>query len=298
MSVPRSANDFIEQQLNDRAGTLSAECSADVLAFSGDLVYPVDQVVRDVVEAMRRDDATRNRLSVVLTTNGGYIEVVKRIVDTLRHHYEVVDFIVPDAAYSAGTVLAMSGDAIYMNYFSRLGPIDPQVETQLSGRQVSALGYLVQYERLIDKARDGTLSAPEAHLLVTGFDQAELYNIEQARELSVSLLKQWLVKYKFKNWHTTDARELTVTLAMKEQRAEDIARTLNDPDRWHSHGYGISMEELRRDLNLLIDDFDHRAALGTAVKDYHLLLDDYMIKRGNVGALHAVGQYVPFASVA
>ncbi len=31
----------------------------------------------------------------------------------MRHHYKCVDFIVPNSAYSAGTVLAMSGDAIY-----------------------------------------------------------------------------------------------------------------------------------------------------------------------------------------
>jgi len=51
----------------------------------------------------------------VLTTGGGSIEVVQRIVDVFRQHYTLVDFIVPNYAYSAGTVLAMSGDAIYMD---------------------------------------------------------------------------------------------------------------------------------------------------------------------------------------
>ncbi len=54
------------------------------------------------------------------------------------------------------------------------------------------------------------------------------------------------------------------------------------------------MEVLRRDLNLLIDDFDEDPALGSKVKDYHSLLADYMVKRGNEGALHTVDQYVPF----
>ena len=48
------------------------------------------------------------------------------MVETLRHHYDIVDFVVPTHAYSAGTIFVMSGDSIYMDYYSRLGPIDPK----------------------------------------------------------------------------------------------------------------------------------------------------------------------------
>jgi hypothetical protein len=53
------------------------------------------------------------------------------------------------------------------------------------------------------------------------------------------------------------------------------------------------MEVLRRDLNLLIDDFDTTPEMGARVKDYYSLLDDYMVKRGNSGVLHTPGLYVP-----
>jgi hypothetical protein len=43
---------------------------------------------------------------------------------------------------------------------------------------------------------------------------------------------------------------------MKRQRAEKIATALSDNERWHSHGRGISMQTLRNELNLRIDDFD------------------------------------------
>jgi hypothetical protein len=81
---------------------------------------------------------------------------------------------------------------------------------------------------------------------------------------------------------------------MREDRAEQIARELNDPAKWHSHGYGISMEVLRRDLKLLVDDFDEKPELAAKIKDYDSLLNDYMAKRGSEGVLHTVGQYVPF----
>ena len=131
---------------------------------------------------------------ICLTTAGGYIEVVKRIAETLRHHYERIEYAIPNSAFSGGTVLAMSGDAIHMDYYSRLGPIDPQVEIQ-DGNMVPALGYLIKYERLLEKARDGTIAPAEVQLLLDGFDQAELYKYEQARELSITLLEEWLAKY-------------------------------------------------------------------------------------------------------
>lgn len=291
---PQNANEFIERALDDRATALMEVFEADVLGLNSSLVFGLDEVVRDTVESMgsKRRRRRRDKFVVVLTTTGGYIEVVQRIVETLRHHYRTVDFVIPNYALSAGTVLAMSGDAIHMNYFSRLGPIDPQVRSS-TGQQVSALGYLIQWERLLQKARDGKLTPAEANLMLTGFDQADLYQYEQARELSVELLKEWLVKYKFKNWRRTQTQRLPVTRQMKKDRAEAIGRSLNDPDRWHSHSSGISMEVLRRRLKLLIDDYDQQEDTANRIRDYHVLMDDYMGRRGQTGALHVVGQYVP-----
>ena len=246
-AVPLSANHFIEQQLDERLVALESHFSAHALSFRGPLVSGVDDIVRASVEERSLEQGTDvERLVVVLTTNGGYIEVVQRIVDTLRNHYQVVDFIVPNSAFSAGTVLVMSGDAIHMDYYSRLGPIDPQAERP-DGRLVPALGYLERYNALISKAQNGTITTAEVQLLIDGFDQAELYQYEHARELSISLLKQWLVSYKFKTWTNTETRGISVTDQMREERAEEIARQLSDTQKWHSHGHGISRKVLDRE---------------------------------------------------
>jgi len=292
---PQNANEFIERALDERAEALAQVLQSDVLGLNSMLIYPLDAVVRDIVEYMRpkRPRRMAGKLTVILTTNGGYIEVVQRIVETLRCHYRMVDFIVPDYALSAGTVLAMSGDAIGMNYFSRLGPIDPQVRSS-TGQQVSAIGYLEQWDRLLKKAAAGRLTAAEASYMISRFDPGDLYQYEQARALSVELLKKWLVKYKFKNWRVTQTRNIPVSRKMKTDRAEEIAKILNDPDKWHSHSSGISMEVLRRQLNLLIDDYEQNQPVANRVRDYHVLMADYMARRRTSGALHAIGQYVPF----
>ena len=268
-------------------------CS-DVLYINGGITDGVDDLVRSLVERLRINDQCRSKIAVVLTTSGGYIEVVQRIVDTLRYNYQYVSFVIPNYAFSAGTVLAMSGDEIYMDYYSRLGPIDPQVES-VTGRQVPALGYLIQWERLLQKANDGSISMPEVQLMIDGFDQAELYKYEQARELSIALLTEWLVKYKFSGWTKTETQGVPVTHDMKQQRAAEIATILNDTDRWHTHGHGISMEVLRRDLNLHIDDFGQDQKMRGAVRNYHNLLDNYMRRTRSEGALHIVSSYLPFS---
>ena len=295
LTPPQNANDFIERALDERAAALMEVFDAHILGLNAQLLYGLDDAVRDIVESMgpRRRRRRRPKLCVFLTTTGGYIEVVQRIVETLRHYYRTVDFVVPNYALSAGTVLAMSGDAIHMNYFSRLGPIDPQIRSS-TGQQVSAMGYLIQWDRLLQKATDGTLTPAEATVMLTNFDQASLYQYEQARELSVELLKEWLVKYKFKNWQRTETRRVPVTRKMKTDRAESIGRSLNDPDRWHSHSSGISMEILRRRLKLQIDDYDEDENTANRIRDYHVLMDDYMARRGQSGTLHTTGQYVPF----
>jgi len=59
------------------------------------------------------------------------METIERIVAVMRNHYESVSFIIPNFAFSAGTVLALSGDEIYMDYYSVLGHIDPQYLGQI-----------------------------------------------------------------------------------------------------------------------------------------------------------------------
>lgn len=287
------ANQFIEGQLDVHLKEIEAQTNADVLAYIGPIYDRVDDFIRMAVEELKARTTPKDTLIFVLETDGGLIEVAQRIAETLRRHYKRVEFVVPNHAMSAGTVLVMSGDAIRMDYYAVLGPIDPQVFVPKRG-WVPALGYLVQYERLMKKAAtpDG-LNTAEMALLIQGFDQAELYRYEQARNLSITLLKEWLVKYKFKDWKKTATRKKTVTKAMRTNRARRIAAILNDTDRWHTHGRGISMEVLRRDLNLVIDDLEQAPDLYKAVKSYHGLLKDYAEKLGMSGTLHIHETFLP-----
>jgi hypothetical protein len=290
--LPVTANEFVEHQLHERLRTIETLFKAHALTFSGPLLRGVDDILRTRIEKRCKQVPSSERLVVLLTTGGGYLEPVQRMVATLRKHYQIVDFVIPNYAYSAGTVFALSGDAIYMDYYSRLGPIDPQIETK--GKLVSALGHVEKFNALMDRAQKGKISSAEVQLMISGFDQAELYYYEQQRELSITTLKEWLVKYKFKNWNQTETRKVPVTTRMKEKRATEIGDQLNDTKKWHSHGYGISMEVLKKDLKLMIDDFGEREDMSSAIRSYHDLLSDYMAKLDVRGVVHIPDDYRPF----
>ena len=194
IAVVKGANDLVERQLNDCLKDIEGITASDCLSYSGPIAFGADDAIRDAVEALRSRSKRRGRkLVLVLETHGGFAEVARRISDTIRNHYMVVDFLIPSHAMSAGTILAMSGDAIYMDYYSVLGPIDPQVQSQDRKKLIPALGYLIRYEELLHKANAGKAGAAELEILLN-FDQGELYSYEQSRDLSVSLLEEWLVK--------------------------------------------------------------------------------------------------------
>lgn len=273
-----------------RANEIEEICDADCLTYVGGIILGADDAIRNAVETI---DPKRDKLLFILETPGGYAETAARIAETLRHHYTTVEFLVPGFAISAGTILVMSGDAIHMDYYSTLGPIDPQVDAD-DGSMIPALGYLIRYEDLLKKAKRGILTTAEMNILLS-FDQGRLYWYEQAWDLSVSLLQEWLVKYKFKNWAVTESKRKKVTSAMKRKRAKEIADKLNDVRHWNSHGRGISMERLIRELNLKIDDFGRNEKLNRAIRAYHTLLTDYMAKMRHARAVQKKGLYLPLA---
>jgi len=279
--MPPSADQGVKEWADRRLTSIEQMRDADAITIISPLVFGVEHRIRVAIEAREQ---RRNALLVILDTTGGVVEVVERIVRVFRRHYQEVRFLIPDRAMSAGTILAMSGDAILMDYHSCLGPIDPQIERD--GRLVPALSYLSKYDELSRKAEEGTLTTADV-VLLEKLDLAELHQFELARDLSITLLKEWLTTYKFKDWTKTETRGIPVTGEMKEERADSIARELNNHERWHTHGRGIDMRTLNDDLQLRIDDFGEAEEFADLVWDYFWFLRDHMNRVGTPSFIHS-----------
>ena len=265
-------DDTLRQMLQAKLKALEQYLSADVFVYYGSLAPVSANMFAKLVEDLKADVVKNDKLYVILTTLGGSAEVVERYVNILRHHYSEVNFIVPDYAYSAGTIFCMSGDCIFMDYTSVLGPIDPQVPNK-DNRYVAALGYLDKINEFIDKAANGTLTKAEL-IWLKELDLGEIRSFEQARDLTTDLLTKWLVKYKFKNW-TQHHNGTEVTEDDKKNRAAEIAKELSDNKKWKSHGKGISIAELRA-LKLKIVDYGEDEQLRSLIRDYYNAMDEYV----------------------
>ena len=265
-------DDTLKQLLQTKLIALEQFLNADVLVYYGNLAPVSANLFAKLIEDLKADATKRDKLYIILTTLGGSAEIVERYVNILRYHYKEVNFIVPDYAYSAGTIFCMSGDSILMDYISVLGHIDPQVPNK-DNKYVAALGYLDKINEFIAKAANNTLTKAEL-IWLKDLDLGEIRSFEQARDLTTDLLQKWLVKYKFKNW-THHSNNTCVTEEEKRQRAIEIAQELSDNNKWKSHGKGISIAELS-DLKLKIEDYSKEYDLRALIRDYYNTMDEYV----------------------
>jgi membrane-bound ClpP family serine protease len=278
----RTIDKLFKKQLVENRTNLENAFEADIFGYYGDISSSYLTWFRQRLELIEENGGKRkDRLVVLLNTPGGEAEAVEKMVEMIRHFYNELYFVVPNVAMSAGTIFCMSGDRVYMDYSSSLGPIDPQVQSK-DGKWVPALGYLDKFEELLAKSAKGTITAVE-FAIAQNQDLAELRRYEQAKDLSVTLLKQWLVQYKFKSWsaHRSDAtlKGLPVTLEEKEARAEQIAKALGDNKQWHSHGRRIGIKTLRDSLRLEVEDYSNDQGLRNMINEYHDLITDYMTRQ-------------------
>jgi membrane-bound ClpP family serine protease len=267
-------NDTIKSLLNKELVGLEEHLDADVLTYYGPIFDGMEGAFLQIVEQLNQQKQ-HEKLYVILTTDGGSAIAVERHVNIIRHHYSEVNFIVPDRALSAGTIFCMSGNNILMDYHSVLGPIDPQVLNK-EGKWVPALGYLDKINELIQKAQNNTLTQAE-FIILKDFDLAELRAYEQAKELTIDLLKKWLVEYKFKTWTRHKKDDTEVTQDEKKQRAEEIAAELSNNRTWKSHSRALNIEVLEG-LKLKITDFGKDPILTASLRAYHRLVADNTTK--------------------
>jgi len=257
----------IFDMVNERAKALEQRLNADVLFYHGGIYPSYFRFFRDYIEEVcSESDRDGDAIAVFLRTGGGSAETAERMVSVLRKHYREVYFVVPEMAMSAGTILCMSGDKIFMDYASSLGPIDPQVPDPITQQYVPALGYLDKVEEITAKQD----LAPADVVFLKGLDLARLALFEQAKNLSIDLLKKWLVEYKFKDWtqHRTTNPGTEVSTQEKIERAEEIATALANHKRWRSHGRHLDTVKLA-ELRIEIDDYSDQDELRNLIREYN-----------------------------
>jgi hypothetical protein len=99
---------------------------------------------------------SERKVDLLLTSPGGQPEAADSIVGYLRTRFDHIRVIVPVAAMSAGTMIALAADEIVMGSHSQLGPIDPQITVQSpeGPRSAPAQAILDQFEQAKKECAD------------------------------------------------------------------------------------------------------------------------------------------------
>jgi hypothetical protein len=212
-----------------------------------------------IQDVLRESD--KKQIDVYLETPGGSGEAAEEIAKFLRKNFDEVNFVIAGEAKSAGTILALSGDNIYMCETGSLGPIDAQIKI---GRSVvSAHDYKAWVDEKRNEATNTGRLNPFDAIMVAQISPGEIYGVVNSLEFAKDLVKSWLEKYKFKNWTETQTTHKIVTPDMRKQRAKEVADRLCDHMSWRTHGRSLKIDDLK-DV-LLIESIEDNPQLADIV---------------------------------
>jgi hypothetical protein len=83
--------------------------------------------ISEIVAQLQALPPDATELDLFLVSNGGDGTVAWRIVSLIRERVKKFSVLVPQAAFSAATLIALGADEIVMHPYGNLGPTDPQI---------------------------------------------------------------------------------------------------------------------------------------------------------------------------
>lgn len=168
-------------------------------------------------------------VDVLLHSPGGRPDATERLVLILRRKFEEVHFLIPHSAYSAATMLAMSGNSVTLHDSATLGPIDPQING-IPARSIKR-GFEKVKERI---AKEGPESLPAYIPLIEKYSLDLLELCDDSEKLAKKLVSAWLKDFMFKD---EAAARKGITRAVK---------FLSDHGEHLLHSRPLSLEKLAR----------------------------------------------------
>ncbi len=188
--------------------------------------------VQGFMEAV--SNVQERELDLFLHSPGGSAEAAESIVEYLRTRFDHIRVIVPIAAMSAATMMALAADEIVMGAHSQLGPIDPQftVDTPEGPRGSPGQAILDQFELAKQECRDPA-NLPAWLPILRYYGPGLIAQCGHQRELAETFVAGWLQRFMFKDE------------ADNEAKAKAVAKWFADFRAFKSHGRRVSRDDAR-----------------------------------------------------
>jgi hypothetical protein len=221
------ATKFLGQLPKDEKGrTIEIPNFIDVEDVDGftDMVNSVDKKVKEI--------------DVLVHSPGGRPDATERIVAILRNRFDKVNFLIPHSAYSAATMLALSGNNIILHPSAILGPIDPQING------VPARSIKRGFEKIKERiAKEGPETLPAYIPLIEKYSIELLELCEDSEKLSKELVSDWLKEFMFES------------NGKHSQKIKKAVNYFSDYDKHLLHSRPLSIKKLQDfDLNIELAD--------------------------------------------
>ncbi len=169
---------------------------------------------------------------------------------------------------SVGTIWILSGNEVWMDSRSYLGPIDPQVPGK-DGRLLPAQALLVLIDDIRKRGETGLKKGQNPPWtdveVLRNIDPKEIGNALTLSRYSIELATNYLENHKFRDWVAhSDGRP--VTADERHARALEVAAKLCSHGVWKTHSHGISREVAWEELKIRIEHPESLPGLERAIR--------------------------------
>lgn len=225
-----------------------------ILYYSGwlDKTAPVDFGINDndkngFMTAIKGLN-TKNGLDLILHTPGGNIAAIESIVEYIHSMFDDIRAIVPQAAFSGGTMIAMSCKSIIMGKQSSLGPIDPQFNFK------SASAIIEEFKKAKEEVEKNPHTIPIWQPIIAQYTPTVVGECDKAVKWSEELACTWLRKGIIKDVNDEKIRKIIKEFGHDETKSHD--RHLS-AKKCKDIGLNIEMMEDDQQLQDAILDVHH-----------------------------------------
>lgn len=200
-------------------------------------------------------------LDLFLHSPGGSAEAADAIMAYLRTQFDHIRAIVPLAAMSAATMMALACDEIVMGDHSQLGPIDPQFTIFTPEGPRSAPGQAIedQFERAKKECAESNENVAAWLPILRSYAPGLLAMCDHQQRLAEDFAAKALAKYMLKDEDEADAK------------AQEIAAWFADFKEFRSHGRRVG-RELAAEQGLIVRALEEDGEFQDAVLSVHHMI--------------------------
>jgi Serine dehydrogenase proteinase len=190
--------------------------------------------IPEIMDQLRALPKEAKALDFMVISAGGDPMAAWRIVRLIRERVEKFSVLVPQAAFSAATLLALGADEIVMHPFGNLGPVDAQITVKKGGPNGEGPAEMrfgfEDMAALVDYARNDVGLTDQKHLsdifhdFTSSVGPIPVAVAARSARLTLSL-----------------GERLLRTHMQDEQKSKTIAEVLSR--KFYNHGHAVSRKE-------------------------------------------------------